>query len=258
MIEKNQKLLNLATGFLVSRAVYAAAELGIADYMTEKTVISIDELAQKLDAHADSLYRLMRTLAGHGVFHEHENKHFSLTEIGVLMQTNHPQTLRYFLMHEDEPRWRAYGHLAETVKSGKPFFEELNGMPYYSFLGANKISGERFNISMQNFSDKENKALAEAYDFSSANIVGDIGGGVGMLLKEICNLYPKVRGVLYELPQVIDEIDTTSFGECKIRIALKKGSFLESVPSGIDIYILKRIMHNWDDERCITILKNCA
>ncbi len=264
IIEKRQKqitpvdrLISLADGFLISRALYVVAELNIADQLRdgEKTA---QEIAEKLNLNAEAVHRLLRMLAAHGVFTQSVNNSFALNDVAQLLTTTHPQSLHGFLLHEDDARWQSYGKMAYTLQTGNSTFNHLFGEGYFDYIAHDKKRSEQFDRGMATLSEAENKLIASTFNFSPFNHIVDVGGGVGGFLTAILEKNKKIQGVLYELPHLANLAQeyVTSKGLTN-RIQIITGSFLESVVSGGDLYILKRILHDWNDEVCIKILQNC-
>ncbi len=251
------RLVSMIDGFLISRGLYVVAKLSIADEL-KKGGKTAQALAEKLTLNADAVYRLMRMLSGHGIFNHNKDNSFALNDISELMTTTHPQSLHGFLLHEDEARWESYGKMEYTLKTGKPTFNHVFGEGYFDYIARDKQKFEQFDRGMATFSEEENKRIATAFNFGPFNHIVDVGAGVGGLLAQIVHTYPTKQGTLYELPHVqemaknyIEKQGLTN------RINVVTGSFLESVVQGGDLYILKRILHDWNDEVCTTILKNC-
>lgn len=256
-LDVQKKLLSMNSAFILSRAVQVAAELGIADYMTSD-LLSVDTIAKQVNAHSDSLYRIMRMLAGHGLFHEGEHKHFSLTEMGMLLRSDSKHSLRSFLLHEDEPRWRAYAHLKHTVMTGNTAFDVIFGTSYYDFLSHDVAASQRFDTAMKKMSEKESEEIVRAYPFQNYSMLVDIGGGEGEFLSSIVQAFPSLQGIVYDLPHVAEKAMNALPEELKGRVKTIGGSFFDEIPKGGDLYMIKRVLHNWNDEECITILTQCA
>jgi len=251
------RLIALADGFLISRALYVVAQLGIADELVVEKKTAHD-IAKKLDLNADALFRLLRMLAAHGVFIHDEDDTFSLNEIAYLITKNHPQTMHGFLLHEDEARWQAYGKMIYSIQTGKSTFEHVFNEGYFDYIAGDKKRSEQFDRGMASFSETENKQVARSFDFKSLSTIVDIGGGVGGLLVEILK-NNQVDGVLYELSHLESMAhDYFNAQGLDSRIKFVTGSFLENITPGGDLYILKRILHDWDDKTCVKILQNCC
>lgn len=252
-----EMLVSMVDGFLVSRGLYVVAELNIAEALLDGPATAT-VLAEKLDLNADALHRLLRMLAGHGVFTYNNDGSFELNDISRLMTKSHPQTLHGFLLHEDPARWQAYGNMAYSLKTGKPTFNHLFGKNYFEYIAQDKKRSEQFDQGMATFSEEENKQIAQAVGFTSSGHIIDIGGGVGGLLKEIVQHNANLHATLYELPHLESmarQYLQKHFLNNQISVTI--GSFFDSIVHGGDVYILKRILHDWSDQECIQILTNC-
>ncbi len=251
-------MLQMISGFWISRAIYVAAKLGIADHLGDghKTA---NELAAATGTHAPSLYRVLRALASVGVFTEDEKRGFTLTPLSETLRTDAPGSLRAFATVElGEEHYPAWGELMHSVKTGEIAFDRAFGMPVWKFFEQNPENAKTFNDAMTGMTLAVNDAVLSSYDFSSISKIVDVGGGHGSLIASILKANPQMRGVLFDAPPVIEGA-SHRIGEEGIteRCEVIAGDFFESVPSGGDAYILKWIIHDWDDERSVTILKNC-
>ncbi|MBP6870051.1 hypothetical protein KBC04_04160 [Candidatus Babeliales bacterium] len=255
----SQKLMELASAHILSRAIHVAAMIKVADHLVDGPC-NVYELAEKTEVHPTALYRLLRLLASNNIFYETADQGFALTPLAELLISNHPESLQPWLANHDgdEKRWRSYGHMGYSVQTGNPAFNYVYGQGYFDFIAQDNDMAASFDEGMRNLSEKEDRALATYYDFSAYNVITDIGGGKGGLLTEIMKLYPSVHGVLYDLPHV--QISAQSYvSQCGFdqQVVFTSGSFFDQIPSGSDLYILKRILHDWDDELCVKILSNC-
>lgn len=250
-------LLQMVTGYWVSQSIYVAARLGIADLLQTGAKTS-DELAREVGAHGPTLYRVLRALAGLGIFAEDENRRFSLTPLAEPLRTG-PNSLRAMAIHMiEEASWDAWGKLLESVRTGEAGFKLAHGMEVFPYYAAHPESMEPFNEAMTNFSEAVIEALVPAYDFSSIKKLVDVGGGHGSLLAAILKANPNLRGVLFDLPRAVEGASKRMEMEnVADRAELVAGDFFESVPPGGDAYLMKLIIHDWDDERAVKILSNC-
>jgi hypothetical protein len=252
------QIIQMAGGLVIARAIYAVAELGIADHLKDGPR-SADELAQATGAHAPSLYRLLRSSAGFGLFAEDAEHRFSLTPLGAALQSEAPGYARSTVRSLAGPiAWSAYGDFLHSVKTGESGVEKAYGRSLFDYLATAPEQATMFNETMIGFHGAEPPAVAAAYDFSGIGKLIDVGGGTGNLLTTILLANPKLRGALYDLPHVTSEarhqIDARGLsGRCEVI----EGSFFESVPGGGDAYMLSHIIHDWDEARCLTILDNC-
>jgi SAM-dependent methyltransferase len=251
-------MLQMISGFWISRAIYIAAKLGIADHLRDEPR-TFDELAAATGTHAPSLYRVLRALASVGIFTEDEKRRFALTPLADTLRTDVPDSLRAFATVElGEEHYPAWGELLHSVKTGEIAFDRAFSMPVWKFFEQNPENAKTFNDAMTGFTLAVNDAVLSSYDFSSIGKIVDVGGGHGSLIASILKANPQMRGVLFDAPPVIEgarrRIRDEGIAE---RCEAVAGDFFESVPRGGDSYIVKWIIHDWDDERSISILKNC-
>ncbi|HEX8847727.1 MAG TPA: methyltransferase [Pyrinomonadaceae bacterium] len=250
-------LLQMITGAWISQLIYVAARLRIADLLKDGPK-SADELAQATDSHAPTLYRVLRALASCGIFAEDDAQRFTLTPLAETLQTG-PNSLRAMALHLGEtPSWHAWGDLLQSVKTGKTAFLLANGVEIFDYYAEHPESLEPFNEAMTNFSETVIPAIVKAYDFSSINKLVDVGGGHGSLLAAILKANPQMTGILFDLEQAAAGArQRLGLEGVADRSEVIAGSFFDSVPAGGDAYLMKHIIHDWDDERATAILKNC-
>lgn len=252
------QLMQMLFGLTTSRAIGVAAELCIADRLKDGPK-SAEELARQTDVHAHSLYRVLRACASVGVFSEDNEKRFSLTPLAEPLLSDAPGSLRAFaVMFTTNWQFQTWAELPYSVKTGKPAFDKVFGMPMFEYFWKNQKAGKEFNEAMTSNSAFAGEAVLNSYDFSGASKVVDVGGGHGILLASILKKCPHLKGILFEAPAIAEEAkslkDTYGVaGSCEII----SGDFTTSVPAGGDIYILKHIIHDWNNEQCISILANC-
>ena len=251
-------MLQMISGFWISRAIYIVAKLSLADHLRDghKTA---DELAAVTKTHAPSLYRVLRALASVGVFAEDAKRGFALTPLSETLCTDVPGSLRAFATVElGEEHYPAWGELLHSVKTGEIAFDHAFGMPVWKFFGQNPENAKTFNDAMTGMTLAVNDAVLSGYDFSSISKIVDVGGGHGSLIASILKVDPQMKGVLFDAPSVAEgaqsRIEVEGIAD---RCEVVAGDFFQSVPGGGDAYILKWIIHDWDDERSITILRNC-
>lgn len=262
MVEQAKKaalsVMQLATGFWVSQALYVAAKLGVADLLSDTPKTSL-ALAKAAGVHPQALHRLLRALASVGVFAEDEQARFSNTPLSECIRTTTPGSLRPFVVMQGEPEsWLPWGRLLYSVTTGATAFEHVFGTPQFPYLAEHPEAARVFDEAMTSRSAVEIEDVLRSYDFSGSSSFVDIGGGQGALLRAILNAYPDVKGVLFELPHVIERAcrslsEHTGSQRCR----LEAGDFFETIPGGFDVYLLKKIIHDWNDEQAIRILKNC-
>lgn len=250
-------LMQMLFGALMQRSICVAAKLGIADLLAEKPQTAA-ELAARTKTHAPSLYRVLRTLASAGIFAEHAEQEFELTPIAALLQSDVPNSMRDFaVMMGEDWIWSAWGELMYSVETGGVAHEKVQGMSSFAFFEQNSEAGKVFNRAMTNLSLTVIPAIIEAYKFSSMGKLVDIAGGHGLLLAGVLKANPHLRGVLFDLPFVIARAGELLEKEgVSDRVELVSGDFFESVPASADAYMMKHIIHDWDDEQSIKILQN--
>jgi O-methyltransferase domain/Dimerisation domain len=251
-------LLQQALGFWISRAICVVARLGIADLLKDGP-LDTETLAAAAGVHAPSLYRVLRALAGVGIFAEGEDGRFGLTPQAEPLRSDAPDSIRdYILLVGEEWYSRPSDHLLHSVQTGRPAFQQVHGADFFTFLARDPAAAAVFDAAMTSRSAQENDAIAAACDFSGLGTIIDVGGGHGSLLAAILRANSGLRGVLFDRPQAVAEarhqLEAAGLGG---RCEVVAGDFFVSVPAGGDAYILKRVIHDWDDERAGAILRNC-
>jgi cyclopropane fatty-acyl-phospholipid synthase-like methyltransferase len=252
------QLQELIGSMRVTQLIYVAATLGIADQLKEGPQ-RIDELAATAAVDPNALYRVLRALASQGIFAETGDCHFALTPQAELLRDDVPGSLRaWAMMLGGESCWKPWGALLECVKTGETAFHRVFGMGWWEYLAAHPDAAETFNRMSAANTEGRATPIVEAYDFSAATTIIDLGGGRGGLLAAILTKYPDVKGVLTDLPAVVAEakafIDTQGLSE---RCAVVSSDLLASVPQGGDIYVMKSVLHGLHDEKVVAVLKNC-
>jgi len=252
------QLIQMGMAHWVSHIVCLAAKWGLADHLAGGPK-SADELAGPTGTHAPSLYRLMRTLANLGILTEDPARRFALTPLGEALKTGAPGSARATVLTVASDWWfRGFSELAYSIQTGKSGFEKSLGMPIFDWLAKNPEDASLFSETMIGFHGAEPPAVAASYDFSSVGTIVDVGGASGNMLTTILGRNPRPRGILFDLPHVVR--DAPALLEARglaDRVTIQGGSFFESVPEGGDAYLLSHIIHDWDEEQCLTILGNC-
>jgi O-methyltransferase/methyltransferase family protein len=252
------QLIQMATAHWVSRIVFVAAKLGLADRLADGAR-SAEELAGPTATHAPSLYRLMRSLSNLRVLTETAERRFALTPLGEALKTGAPGSARASVLTIASDWWvRGFGELLYSVQTGKSGFEKSLGAPVFDWLAMHPEDASMFSETMIGFHGAEPPAVAASYDFSSVTTLVDVGGASGNLLATILGHYNGLRGILFDLPHVIRDapalVETRGVAD---RVTIQAGSFFDSVPPGGDAYLLSHIIHDWNEEQCLTILANC-
>lgn len=247
----------MITGYWVSQAIYAAAKFGIADLLQDGAR-SVESLAEETGSNADALYRLLRALASVGVFAEGEPRHFSLTPLAEPLRSNDPHSQRALSMMSGDEQFRAWAEIEYSIRTGDIAFDKVFGKPIFDYLGEHPEKAKIFDAAMVGVHGRESNAVAAAYDFSGVQKVADIGGGNGSQLAGLLRHNPSLRGLLFDLPHVVEraagQIEADGLAD---RCECVAGSFFESIPAGADVYMMRHIIHDWDEDKVLTILRNC-
>jgi hypothetical protein len=243
------------TGFV--HAILVAANLGLADLLKDGP-LSIADLAEATGTHAGSLYRMLRALASRGIFSEDADRRFSLTALADPLRSDAPDSIHNWARFVgSEAEMQTWAHLSYSVRTGKPAFEHVFGESWFDYLDEQPEMARIFNKLMTDGSTSDAAAIIESYDFSVYRKIVDIGGGHGALLARILEQAPQSSGVLFDAPSVIAGATAIDTQVNQGRAEKVAGNFFEAVPNGGDAYVMKYIIHDWDDERAIAILKNC-
>jgi hypothetical protein len=247
----------LASGYWISQAIYVAAKLGIADFLKDSPK-SASEIALATRADENAVYRLMRALCSVGAFRAVGADKFTVTALGIPLQSNVPGSLRAMVITLGEAHYAAWAHLLESVKTGTAGFPLAFGTQMFDYLGQDVEAGKIFNHAMSEYSALSSCAVLLSYDFSGTRSLVDVGGGCGRLLTSILRMYPSMQGTLFDMPPVVAAAqEKLESDPCRERCTLVPGSFLDFVPPGADTYLMSSVIHDWDDEHAITILRNC-
>lgn len=248
-------LKGLIDGFQLSQAIHVAAVLGLADQLAAGPR-SADELAQATATDPVAFYRLVRALAAGGVLHEGDDRRFVLTEVGEGLRSDAPDSLAgWAVFIGEEYYWRAWGHLIHSVRTGESAVRHLVG-DIWDYRARNPEAGATFDRAMTSVARSVSAAVQAAYDFGRFGMIVDVAGGQGGFLAGILTRYPGMQGVLFDQPHVVASAPVLLEQAGVVdRCRIEGGSFFERVPAGGDAYILKSILHDWDDEDATTILR---
>ena len=231
------------------------ADLDIADRLAGGAK-SVDALSVETGTHTDALYRIMRILAAEGVFRETSPRQFELTELGGALRSDAPSSARDFIRMMNREPYIAFSKLDHSVTTGQPAFDEVFGKARFDWLAEHPAEAALFQRAMIAVSQGDNEAVAEAFDFRPFTRVIDVGGGHGQLLSLILERHQHLSGVLFDRPSGVDAAKS-QLGSASTRIEFASGDFFNAVPSGADVYILKLVIHDWDNEQAIKILTKC-
>lgn len=251
------QLIQMGTSLWVSRLVYVAAKLSVADHIADERK-SADELAGATQTHAPSLYRFLRALAMLGLLTEDAECRFSLTPLGAALKADAPGAAHAAILTlAGDWSLRGWEHLHYSLETGKSGYEKAHGMPIFDSLAQDPAMASLFTKTMVGFHGHEPDAVAAAYDFSQVGTLVDVGGASGHLITTVLAKYPQPRGILFDLPHVVREaaplIEARGLSG---RVTIEGGSFFEALPSGADAYMLSHIIHDWAEELCLQILGN--
>ena len=253
----NIALMQMMMGFYLSRALYVAAKLGVADLIAAGTR-AVRELARATGTHEPSLRRLMRWLASNGVFTEDEDGGFALTPIGECLRSGVPGSMRAGTILFTGITQDAWRDLLYSVQTGEPAFPRVHGADGFSYFTQHPEEGANFDAAMADFTAFAAVAVSAAYDLSDLRTIVDVGGGNGTLLVGLLRANPALRGVPFDLPHVVERAATRLAAEGMAdRSTVAGGDFFVTVPAGGDAYVLKHVIHDWDDVRALAILRNC-
>ena len=251
------QVVGMITSNWISQAIYVAAELRIPDLLTIRAMKS-DELAAAVGAHAPSIQRLLRALTTIEICRERDDGSFELTEQGGLLRSDREDSLRSFALYIVGYMWPQWGHLLDSVKTGKSGREIMHGHKGFEHLEQNPEIAALFNQAMVEQTRITANELVQVYDFSGMTRIVDVGGGFGQLLATILLANPGTYGVLFDMPHAREAamrlMATAGLAE---RCEIISGNFFESIPEKGDVYLLKSIIHDWSDDFSKQILKNC-
>lgn len=248
-------LAQMVVGNQVQQAIYVAVKLGIADALDGEPV-AVDDLAQVTNADPDALFRLMRALAGFGIFAPEGERQFSLTPLGALLRRDHPQSVHSFALWSGGVSYQAFGGLEESVRTGGPAFERIFGMEFFDYLSSHPESGTVFDEMMSRHTAPIAPGIAE-YGLAGVETVVDVGGGRGDLIAALLAEHPDLHGIVFEQPRLC----TSTAGRLRDagvadRCEVVSGDIFESVPSA-DAYVLKSVVHGLGDDEAARVLENC-
>lgn len=248
----------LCMGLRASQVTYIAAQLELADHLAAQSMTS-GQLAAATSTHHASLRRVLRALVALDVLAEEGPDRFSLTPVGQLLRNDNPESLRPLVLFlAGDVRWRCWGDLLESVRTGEPATQRVLGMSPFEFGATHPEFAKLHAAAMAASTAVVGSAICEAYDFSRFRRVVDVGGGQGQFLTDILRANPRLYGVLFDLPHVVAQAPPIlSAAGVADRCQIQAGSFFDSVPAGGDAYVLKYIVHDWDDDRAAAILATC-
>lgn len=252
------ELHRMLNGFQLAQAIHVAAVLGVADHLASGPRSS-DDLAAAVGAHAGALYRLLRALAAFGVFHERPGRGFELTPLGRCLRSDAAQPVRpYALFATEASQWTAWGALLHSVKTGENAFRAVHGVDVWQHRAEHPEQNALFNAAMTGNSRRVDRAVVDTCALAGTPTLVDVGGGEGALLSALLRACPGARGVLFDRPHVLPAA-TRVLGEAGVasRCEVVGGDMFEAVPAGADVYLMKYVIHDWQDAAASKVLASC-
>ena len=251
-------LRRLVDGFRVTQTIYAGVELGIPDLLADEERTA-DDLAHASGADPPTLYRLLRALASLGIVHEGDERRFSLTDLGRPLRSDVPGSLRGWVrLQGRDYLWRSWGNLANAVREGQNSFRMVHGTDIWEWRAEHADESAIFDEAMRSMTIGANASILEAYDFGRFGTIVDVAGGSGTLIAALLAAHPASRGILFDREHVVSGAEPILRAAGVLdRCEIVAGSFFESVPEGADAYVLKWIIHDWEDEESVAILRTC-
>jgi ubiquinone/menaquinone biosynthesis C-methylase UbiE len=256
-IPPHVQVRDLVIGSWKAQAVYVAARLALADLVKDGPR-SAEDLAKATGTHAPSLYRLLRALASIGIFAEQGDGRFASTPLAECLRSDLPGGQRALAIMMGEEHYGTWAELLYSIQTGRPAFDHCYGQPVFEYLADHPDAAKTFDAAMTGIHGPETRAMAAAYDFSAFGTLVDIGGGNGSLLVEVLRQHPALKGILFDRQHVIERArENLRAAGLDNRCQVVAGDFFQSVPEGGDAYLMRHIIHDWDDDQSNTILKNC-
>ncbi|MGE5487760.1 MAG: methyltransferase [bacterium] len=251
------EMLELATGHFRAQAVCTAAALGIADLLKSGPK-GVEELGRATGAHPQALRRLLRALASIGVFQQDDHGDFELTPLATTLLSDSPDSVLNAVLLAHAPfHWNSWSQLRHAVLTGASAFEYVHGSELFDYLRRDRAAAQVYEAWMTRLSEMQAPALVNSYDYVKFPTIVDVGGGHGALLVAILHANSSVRGVLFDLPEVLAGARLVREGGVESRCSVVAGDMFDHIPPGESLYILKTVIHDWDDDSAVRILRNC-
>lgn len=247
----------LLHGASKAQAIYVAAKLDLAEHLANGPK-PVAELAKLTKAHEPSLFRLLRALASEGIFAETSPRTFAITPAAQCLRGDVPNSQRAMAIMVGEEQFKSWSELLYSIQTGEKGFDKIYGMPIFDYLRQHPEQAVTFDAAMTSIHGREAIPMLAAYDFSPYATIADIGGGNGSTLMAVLRKYPQARGILFDLDHVVARSSENIQAEgLDNRCQLVGGDFFAAIPAGADLYMFRHIIHDWNDEQCVTILTNC-
>jgi O-methyltransferase domain/Dimerisation domain len=253
-----EALRQMIMGFRATQLIHVAAKLGIADRLQELPQTAA-QLAPVVGAEPQALHRVLRALASLGIFREMDDGRFDLTPLAHLLRRDATGSMRNLaLIYGEEWVWQAYGQMLHSVQTGEPAFEAAHGKALFDYLEHQPAARTHFQDAMSSYSAQEAAAILAAYDFARIGKVVDIGGGHGALIAALLQAHSKLSGIVFDLPAAAPgAARLLADAGVAHRATFIPGDFFHAIPPGGDRYLLKSVLHNWDDDAVVRILRKC-
>jgi len=251
------QMMQMITGFWTSCCIYAAAKLDIADHLADKPQSAL-QLAETTHSHSASLYRLLRALSSAGIFHENESGIFSNTLLGDTLKSDIPGSMKAMALAQLGDHYNAWGNLVYSVKTGNIAFDYVEEMPVWKYYETHPEEGINFMKAMTGLTGAVIMNVLPVYDFTPYKTIVDIGGGNGALMMAVLNVAPQAQGIVFDEEYVVNETkNNIATKGLTNRCQTEAGSFFDFVPKAADCYLMKMVLHDWDDAKSLVILNNC-
>jgi hypothetical protein len=247
------ELMQIMGAAWLSKSVSVAARLGIADVL-EEGPLTPEEIAARTDCDADAMLRLMRVLSACRIFRSEPDGRFANAEMSQLLRSGHPASLRHFCILAGEEYYEAWGALLHTIRTGQSGFVHEFGGSLYDHLERNADAAQVYDRAMEDLSRPVGGLLAQAFDFRPVRTLVDVGGGSGVLVREVMKLHADLRAIVVDREDVCRRAAACIGDEFGGRLTFQPGDFFVQVPAGADAYLLKNVLHNWNEESCARIL----
>lgn len=254
--ELSFKMYEMISGYWVACCIHTAAKLNLADHLVSGAK-TLDEMVALTNTNKDALYRLMRALTSVGVFEELQNDSFQINDLGTTLRTDVPGSIKPWALANLGEHFPAFGELTYGVETGKIAFDHVHGMGIWEYYKQHPKRGANLMDAMAGVSGAVLKGVIDAYEFSNSKVIVDIGGGNGALMYAVLSVAPQAKGVIFDEPYVVEQTQSQMPQEFQDRCTVAGGSFFEKIPANADLYMTKWVLHDWNDDEVIHILKVC-
>jgi len=253
--ELSFKMYELISGYWIACCIYTAAKLDIADKLLNGP-LTLEELTNATSSHEKSLNRLMRALTSVGIFEEKENGQYALNDFGATLCTDVPGSVKPWALANLGEHFPAFGELTYGVRTGNVPFEHAHGIPVWDYYQKHPDAGANLAKAMAGMSGAVLKTIVSTYDFTPYKTIVDIGGGNGALMFAVLDASPDSSGIIFDQPYITEQTKLAIPEDLTSRCTTVGGSFFEEVPKDADLYMTKWVIHDWNDEESVAILRN--